>query len=324
MLADSATSSEELCEKFQERKLISDYKYDGIRAQVHVANGAVRIFSRNLEDITRYFPEIEDAAKRLDSNGLIMDGEIVPFKSGRPLSFQALQQRLRKLERSEEDVPVRFFAFDLLFLCKPMIEEPLSERMKSLRSLGLNGILAYSEQRSVSNPAEVQSMFEESKSLGYEGLVVKAPSSGYTPGRRGKNWVKLKKELDTLDVVIVAAEYGHGKRAGMISDYTFAVRDSNQLKVVGKAYSGLTDSEILQMTRLLKEITLEDQGYRRTVKPQIVLEVAFNAIQRSNRHNSGYAMRFPRIKRIRMDKSVLQIDTLSRVRKIYESQTVKF
>ena len=147
-----------------------------------------------------------------------------------------------------------------------MIEERLSVRLKALHSLDLKAYLAFAEQREVSSQEEIQSMFEESKSLGYEGLVVKSPSSAYTPGRRGKNWVKFKKELDTLDVVIVAAEYGHGKRAGVISDYTFAVRDNDELKVVGKAYSGLTDSEILDMTDLLKRITIQDYGYRRICK----------------------------------------------------------
>ncbi|MHB1867931.1 MAG: ATP-dependent DNA ligase [Nitrososphaerales archaeon] len=324
MLADSAENAEALFEMFEEYSMISDYKYDGIRAQIHSSEGKVKIFSRNLEDITRYFPEIEKVMRKHDALAMILDGEIVPFRDGKPLSFQALQQRLRKLERSQSDVPVKYFAFDLLYLKRPMIEEELSSRMKLLRSLGLSGVLGYSEQRLVSSAEEIQSMFEESKSLGYEGLVVKSLSSTYTPGRRGKNWVKLKKELDTLDVVIVAAEYGHGKRAGVISDYTFAVRDGEELKVVGKAYSGLTDSEIADMTTLLKEITVEDHGYRRSVKPQVVLEVAFDAVQKSKRHDSGYALRFPRIKRIRTDKSISQIDTLDKVSKIYESQKVKF
>ena len=324
MLADSAENAEALDDMFEEHSIIADYKYDGIRAQIHSSDGRVKIFSRNLEDITKYFPEIEKAMRKLGSFSMILDGEIVPFRDGKPLSFQALQQRLRKLERSQSDVPIKYFAFDLLYLKKPMIEEELSSRMKLLRSLEFAGVLGYSEQRLVSSADEIQSMFEESKSLGYEGLVVKSPSSTYTPGRRGKNWVKLKKELDTLDVVIVAAEYGHGKRAGVISDYTFAVRDREALKVVGKAYSGLTDSEIADMTTLLKQITIEDHGYRRSVKPQVVLEVAFDAVQKSKRHDSGYALRFPRIKRIRTDKSISQIDTLDKVRKIYESQTVKF
>jgi DNA ligase-1 len=235
-----------------------------------------------------------------------------------------LQRRLRKKERSVEDVPLMYFAFDLLFKNSvSFIERPLEERVMALESLKLEQPLTFSSRRLVNRIEEISEMFSESKSQGYEGLVVKDPNSSYTPGRRGRSWVKLKKELDTLDVVIVAAEYGHGKRAGVISDYTFAVRDGSDLKVIGKAYSGLTDLEIREMTDLLKSITEIDQGYRRIVKPKIVLEVAFDAIQKSERHDSGFALRFPRIKRIRWDKSPNEIDTLDKVRQIYESQRVR-
>jgi DNA ligase-1 len=152
---------------------------------------------------------------------------------------------------------------------------------------------------------------------------VKDPESLYTMGKRGSGWVKLKEELDTIDAVVVSAEYGHGKRAGVISDYTFAVRDGATLRTIGKAYSGLTDDEIEQMTRALKEITIEDLGYWRRVKPEIVLEVAFDIIQKSERHDSGYALRFPRIKRIRTDKSLADIDTLQKVERIFHGQKVK-
>lgn len=323
MLADSAPDAKTLYEKFEEQTLISDFKYDGIRAQIHFDSGKVKIFSRNLEDITQYFPEIERGVMKLRGS-FIIDGEIVPFKEGRPLSFQALQQRLRKLERAANEVPVKYFAFDLLYSERPMINESLTNRLRTLRSFGLSDSLGYSQQRFVSSPEQIVTMFEESKQLGYEGLVVKSPSSPYTPGRRGRNWIKMKKELDTLDVVVVAAEYGHGKRYDVISDYTFAVREGGELKVVGKAYSGLTDAEIMQMSRLLKNIAIDDQGYRMTVKPQVVLEVAFDAVQKSARHNSGYALRFPRIKRVRADKSVEQIDTLEKVAEIYDNQTVKY
>ncbi len=224
---------------------------------------------------------------------------------------------------SPEDAPIKYFAFDLLYREKPLILEPLSARAQVLSSLELKGVLIASEKRTVSSPLEIKSMFSESKSLGYEGLVVKNPDSSYNPGKRGKSWIKLKSELDTLDVVIVAAEYGHGKRAGMISDYTFAIRADDELKVVGKAYSGLTDAEILEMTERLKAITVQDLGYRRTVKPEVILEVAFDAIQKSSLHDSGFALRFPRIKRIRADKSVREIDTIERVRDIYEKQKAK-
>lgn len=323
MLAESAIDSDELYKKIGEIPALSEYKYDGIRAQLHFSECSAKIYSRNLEEVTRYFPEIVEAAARELSGSLILDGEIVPFQDGRPLSFQALQRRLRKLVPSPDDAPIKYFVFDILHKGEPLILEPLSKRAQILRSLGLKGVLILSEKKIVSSPTEIKSMFDESKALGYEGLVVKNPASPYNPGKRGKSWIKLKSELDTLDVVIVAAEYGHGKRAGVISDYTFAVHDGEDLKVIGKAYSGLTDAEILDMTELLKRITLEDFGYRRTVKPEVILEVAFDAIQKSSLHNSGYALRFPRIKRIRTDKSLKDIDTLDKVREIYEKQLAK-
>ncbi len=326
MLADNAPNADDLCKKFKNLPVISEYKYDGIRAQVHVKDEVVRIFSRNLAEVGRFFPEIEEAASKLNlgSKGLILDGEIIAYRNGSPLSFQLLQRRLRKLVRAENDAPIIYLAFDLIYFGESLLEWPLSERVSILRNIVTSGpAISFSQQRQVSSAYEIVEMFLESKKLGYEGLVVKDLSSKYTPGRRGSSWVKLKKELDTLDVVIVAAEYGHGKRAGVISDYTFAVSDGADLKVIGKAYSGLTDLEINEMTKLLKSITIQDFGYRRIVKPQVVLEVAFDAIQRSDRHNSGYALRFPRIKMIRGDKSVLEIDTLERVKQIYEGQKVK-
>ncbi|MFI5421571.1 MAG: ATP-dependent DNA ligase, partial [Nitrososphaerales archaeon] len=323
MLAQTAENAEALFKKIGEIPSFAEYKYDGIRAQLHYSEGVAKIFSRNLEDVTRYFPEITKAAQTHLTKPIVIDGEIVPFQNGLPLSFQALQRRLRKLIPSPDDVPVKYFAFDLLYYERPLIEEPLSERIRLLRSLDFQDPLGFSMQKPVTTVEEIQGMFDESKNLGYEGLVVKIPESQYSPGRRGKSWIKLKKELDTLDVVIVAAEYGHGKRAGVISDYTFAVRDTDGLKVVGQAYSGLTDVEIKEMTQLLKDITTQDFGYRRSVKPQVVLEVAFDAIQKSERHDGGYALRFPRIKRIRSDKSVSDIDTLEKVKEIYENQKVK-
>jgi DNA ligase 1 len=323
MLADSAPDSDGLFKKIGGEPALSEYKYDGIRAQLHFSGGVTKIFSRNLEEVTRYFPEITKTAGAELINSVILDGEIVPFSDGRPLPFQSLQRRLRKLVPSADDAPIRYFAFDVLYKEKPLILEPLSTRAAILKSLDLSGIFIVSEKRTVSSPLEIKSMFDESKSLGYEGLVVKNPGSTYKPGRRGKSWIKLKAELDTLDVVIVAAEYGHGKRAGVISDYTFAVRDQDDLKVVGKAYSGLTDAEILEMTALLKEITVQDFGYRRTVRAQVILEVAFDAIQKSSLHDSGFALRFPRIKRIRTDKTVTDIDSLDKVREIYENQKAK-
>jgi len=170
------------------------------------------------------------------------------------------------------------------------------------------------------SPEELNHLFDAAQARGNEGLMIKDPESPYTPGRRGKSWLKLKRELATLDVVVTAVEYGHGKRIGVLSDYTFAVRDGDRLLNIGKAYSGLTDAEIAEMTKWFLEHTIEDQGFRRIVEPKIVIEVAFNNIMRSERHNSGYALRFPRIVRLRPDKLPEAADTMERVQEIYEWQ----
>lgn len=322
MLADVLFSAREVAEYYG-RELISEYKYDGIRAQMHKVGRSIKIFSRRLEEITAQFPEIVDSALKHE-NDLILDGEIVPFRDSRPLPFNELQRRLRRKNVDQnliKEVPVSYVAYDVLYLGgSNMIKEPLARRKEALSSIGLITPLMNAPFRRLDSEEEIAAMFEESRGLGHEGLVLKDPASTYQPGRRGKHWVKLKHELDTIDAVVVIAEYGHGKRAGVLSDYTFAVNDNNELRVIGKAYSGLTDEEIGEMTGNLRSIMTRDEGYRIIVRPEIVLEVAFDGIQRSERHDSSYALRFPRIKRIRHDKSVSDIDTLEKVRTIYNRQ----
>jgi DNA ligase-1 len=304
----------------------AECKYDGVRAQVHKSNGEARIYSRRLEEITASFPEVVAAAMNAKGE-FILDGEIVPFKDGHPLPFQLLQRRLRRMEDFEaaaSAAPVSYFAFDLLLLDgKETLGLPLSRRRSLLARAAKGSGVRLAESVDVTSEDEIQSAFRRSRDLGYEGLVVKDPGSLYAMGKRGAGWAKLKEELDTLDVVIVAAEYGHGKRAGVISDYTFAVRDGDRLRTIGKAYSGLTDAEIEEMTRRLKEITIRDHGYRRDVNPEVVVEVAFDSIQRSDRHDGGFALRFPRIKRIRADKSAEEVDTMEKVEKIFGGQKLK-
>ena len=171
-----------------------------------------------------------------------------------------------------------------------------------------------------SSPDELNSLFDAAQARGNEGLMIKDPESPHTPGRRGKSWLKLKRELATLDVVVTAVEYGHGRRIGVLSDYTFAVRDGERLLNIGKAYSGLTDAEILEMTRWFLDHTIADEGFRRLVEPKIVLEVAFNNMMKSARHSSGYALRFPRIVRLRPDKPPEEADTIDRAHEIFKKQ----
>jgi DNA ligase-1 len=184
--------------------------------------------------------------------------------------------------------------------------------------------LLISPTRLVESAEDIDRAYAEARARANEGVMLKAAGSVYQPGRRGLAWVKLKRELATLDVVVTGAEFGHGRRAGTLSDYTFAVRgDAGELLNVGKAYSGLTDVEIAEMSAWMMEHTLDDHGHFRTVEPLMVLEVAFNNIMRSDRHASGYAMRFPRILRIRTDKPVAEIDTVARVEEVYQSQVDK-
>jgi DNA ligase 1 len=275
-------------------------------------------------------------------------------EAGRALPFSVLQARLGRKKVSDklmQQVPVVFVAFDVLYAAgELLIDRSLRERGKVLDSLIAESKKplvraiprtpvnvqarfefdddAWAPRAQVirapvflaSTPPELDRLFEAAQARGNEGLMIKDPESPYTPGRRGKSWLKLKRELATLDVVVTAVEYGHGKRIGVLSDYTFAVRDGEKLVNIGKAYSGLTDAEIAEMTKWFLEHTVEDQGFRLIVEPKVVLEVAFNNMMRSDRHESGYALRFPRIVRLRPDKLPEDADTIERAREIYESQ----
>jgi DNA ligase-1 len=309
---------------------------------MHKSGQQIRLFSRKLSDITNAFPEFASAAwdtKLLSSKSLseiedfILDGEVMAFQNGKPLHFQELQKRIHKknlTERIMAETPLVYVVFDIMYLNgKSLIKKSIKERKQILSNMSFKEPIVSSIYKLVNSEEDIIAMFEKSRDIGHEGLVLKDPDSHYHPGKRGKYWVKLKKELDTIDAVIVIAEYGHGKRAGVLSDYTFAVRDDekdnnngvSKLRTIGKAYSGLTDEEIHQITKRLKSIMIKDEGIRIMVKPEIVLEVAFDSIQKSNRHNSGFALRFPRIKNIREDKSVSDIDSLQKVKQIYEKQT---
>jgi DNA ligase-1 len=300
-------------------------KFDGIRAQLHHTADRSEIFSRDLKRVTEQFPELAASAQGFDVD-LILDGEIVPFEHGRKLTFFDLQKRLgRKSDGADlfdtvsADVPVAFIAFDLLWLNgRSLLKMPLRERRERLRNLQLPPRFQVAEIFPARSAIELGEIFQTARRRANEGLVVKDPESFYTPGRRGLFWFKLKKELATLDVVVVAAELGHGKRNHVLSDYTFAVRDeaTGNLLPIGKAYSGLTDVEIAELTDHFKQNTIVDHGRYREVKPDIVLEVAFNSIQPSMRHASGLALRFPRIKAIRRDKTVEAIDTLTYAREL--------
>ncbi|MFQ5817388.1 MAG: ATP-dependent DNA ligase [Terriglobia bacterium] len=325
MLASPAETPAEAMEYFPEEALVED-KYDGIRAQAHKREQQVRLFSRTLDDITPQFPEFVPALAALPGN-FVLDGEVLGWKQGRALPFNELQKRLGRKQPDtalRAEVPVALIAFDLLFRDGILLlDTPLERRRRELAAL-LASSPSEHLQLAAAHPCrsaqELEQAFTQALARGNEGVMAKAPGSLYVPGRRGKQWLKLKRPLATLDVVVTAVEYGHGKRRGWLSDYTFAVRDGERLLNIGKAYSGLTDAEIQRLTHTFKQHVLEDQGFRLLVAPQVVLEVAFNNLQRSRRHASGFALRFPRIVRLRPDKAIEQIDTLARVQELFAQQ----
>jgi DNA ligase 1 len=324
MLASPAETPHDVLATFPSGALIED-KFDGIRAQAHKLGTRVELYSRTLDQITE-FPELVDGLKRVPGD-FILDGEIIGWRDGRAIPFTELQQRLGRKQIdlfTPSLLPVSFVAFDLLLLNgKDLMNVPLAERRLGMQEL-LSGReqpeLQFTRAELCSSVQEIEDSFVSALARGNEGLLAKGPESPYVPGRRGQYWVKLKRPLATLDVVVTAAEYGHGKRRGLLSDYTFAVRDDGRLRNIGKAYSGLTDVEIRELTEFFLAHTVEDQGHVRQVEPLIVLEVAFNNVQRSDRHESGYALRFPRIARLRPDKPASEIDTIERVREIFASQ----
>jgi len=329
MLASPEPTAEAIWARFSDagesKTVYVEDKFDGIRAQLHRGTGRVEIFSRDLRRMTDQFTELADHARGFEDE-IILDGEIMAFEHGKTLTFFDLQKRLgRKSEgpdlfaTASADVPVVFVAFDLLWKNgESFLRRPLRERRDALRSLKLPAGFRIAEIYPAHSAEEIETAFQLARRRLNEGLMVKDPESIYSPGRRGMFWFKLKKELATLDVVVVAAELGHGKRNHVLSDYTFAVRDeaTGELLTIGKAYSGLTDVEIAELTEHFKKQTSTNRGRYREVKPDVVLEIAFDSIQPSTRHASGLALRFPRIKSIRRDKGVDAIDTLAYARSL--------
>ncbi len=330
MLATPVADAAEVVRRVGDEAWIED-KYDGIRCQLHLGSepGEPQLFSRDLNDVSISFPEVVAAATSIGRR-VVLDGELVPFREGAVLDFAALQTRLGRVHPDPElvaRIPVVLVAFDLLHLDgTDRLDLPLRERRGALEALRLpersGGGILYSHLATVRGADAVDAAFDEARERHNEGLMVKDPASTYQPGRRGLGWLKLKRALATLDCVVVGVEWGHGKRRGVLSDYTFAVRgpDGESLLTIGKAYTGLTDAEIARLTEHFLANTVQDHGRYRSVVPEVVVEIAFDRIMRSGRHRSGFALRFPRIVRIRTDKRPDQVDDLGAVERLFAAQ----
>ena len=332
MLATPASNLADITRTMPGEFFVED-KFDGIRAQAHVQQGRVALYSRTLDEISTRFPELLAPLAEL-STDVIMDGEIITARGEEILPFSDLQKRLGRKTVSEDllkSTPAVFVVWDLLYAAgRVLINDPLETRRARLEEVvrtacgsgRLNlGTVRLSQAKRFHDAATLDDEFDAARARGNEGLMIKDPASFYKPGRRGREWLKLKKALATLDVVVTTVELGHGKRHKVLSDYTFAVRRSEtdgELLNIGKAYSGLTDVEIAEMTEWFRAHTIQEfaHGRVRVVEPRMVIEVTFDRVQPSQRHKGGYALRFPRIVRLRPDKTVAEIDTLETVRKL--------
>ena len=322
MLATPVLELDEVEKRFPAPYIVDD-KYDGVRAQVHKEGDRVELYSRTFDRVTDRFPELL-APLRAIPGTFVLDAEVLGLDpNGRAIPFTDFQHRLGRKAVGEDllrELPASLVVFDVLERNgRPLLDVSLSERLKVLTELPLRAPLLFARSAEIMATGSglitaLDAEFALSRERGNEGLMVKDPRSPYRPGRRGMEWLKVKRALRTLDVVVTAVEWGHGKRRNVLSDYTFAVRDGDAYLNVGKAYSGLTDKEIAEMTEYFKARTVKDFGRVRLVVPDTVIEVAFDQIQRSTRHPSGFALRFPRIVRLRPDKPVSEIDTLETVR----------
>ena len=329
MLATPAADLSDIARTMPEEFFVED-KFDGIRAQAHVKDGRVSIYSRTMDEISHRFPELQEPLKSIPTD-LVIDGEIVPAVGERILPFSELQKRLGRKTIGADlltEVPVILVAYDLLYAeGRVLINDSLEERRQILASLvSEEGTVRLSRAKRFQEVAALDAEFDAARARGNEGLMIKSPASFYKPGRRGREWLKVKRAIATLDVVVTAVEVGHGKRRHLLSDYTFAIRrsaENDELLNIGKAYSGLTDAELGALTEWFRNHTIREfaHGRVRLVEPKIVIEVTFDRVQESKRHKSGYALRFPRILRLRTDKTAEEVDTLETVQRLIEATT---
>ncbi len=328
MLAQMATTLAEAFEAHDGQTAL-EYKLDGARIQIHKSKDVVKIFSRRLTDVTESLPEVVDLIRNeVKANEAVLEGEVIAVgRDGSPLAFQHLMRRfrrIRKIEHVAEEIPIQLYLFDALYVDgQSLIREAYTTRRKKLATAA--GAIPLTKQVITQDVKVAEEFLKEASEAGHEGLMAKKPDSQYTPGVRGKRWFKIKTILEPLDLVIVAAEYGYGRRHGWLSDYHLAARDteSGELLTVGKTFKGLTDAEIVDMTHRLKDLAIKTEDHVVIVVPKIVVEVAYNEIQKSPKYKCGMALRFARITRIRNDKSPQEADTIAKVREIYEKQFEK-
>ena len=307
-------------------KVAVEWKFDGTRVQIHWGNGKVTIFSRRLENVTKALPDVVEEVKKAVREGVILDGEAVAIKDGKPMPFQHILRRFRRkyeIGKMLEKIPIKVYVFDILFADgEETIDLPLSERRALLESVvGKSGKILLAEQKITDRVENIEDIYHQALNAGHEGVMMKNPKSPYIPGKRGKHWLKLKPVMENLDLVVVGGEWGEGKRSHVISSYELAcIDEQGRLLRIGKVATGFTDEELEELTELFKPLVEYQEGKKIKIRPYYVFEVAYQEIQKSPKYESGYALRFPRFVRLRDDKSVDEADTIERVARLYEAQ----
>ena len=324
MLAQVAESAADAIREMGE--VAVEWKYDGSRIQVHWGDGKLTIYSRRLENVTRALPEIAEEIKKKVKSGVILDGEVIAVKDGKPQPFQHVLRRFRRkheISKMMEKIPLQVYFFDILYMNGELITKPLYERRKILETvIEESKMIKIASQVVTKSKDEIEKVFKEALDAGHEGAMLKNPKSPYVPGKRGKHWLKLKAVMETLDLVVIAGEWGEGKRSHLLSSFELACKDpsSGRLLPVGKVATGFTDEDLEELTELFKPLIVSHSGKRVIFQPKYVFEVAYQEIQKSPKYESGYALRFPRFVRLREDKDVNEVDTIDRVEMLYKKQ----
>ncbi|MCU0629899.1 MAG: ATP-dependent DNA ligase [Methanoregulaceae archaeon] len=302
--------------------IAAEYKYDGSRFQFHRQGGLSRLYSRKLEDVTNALPDVLRILNESTSHDIILDGEVIAIKDGKPLPFQAVLRRFRRkhgISEMQEEVMLTPNVFDILYLDgETLIDLPLSERRKHLET----AVISHVAPQLVSNdPAVVGDFYHTALDTGHEGIMIKALASPYTPGMRGKNWLKVKPEVDTLDLAVVGAEWGEGKRAHYFGTFLLACQEEGQLIPLSKVATGFSDEQLAEAYDLLHDKIISQSGKEVRFEPELVFEVGYSELQLSPNYPAGFALRFPRFVRIRDDKDTTEIETLSSIRERYQRQS---
>jgi DNA ligase-1 len=324
MLAQVAESFEDAVSEMGE--VAVEWKFDGSRVQIHWGDGELKIYSRRLENVTKALPEIAEEIKKNVKEGVILDGEVIAVKDGRPMPFQHVLRRFRRkhgVSRMVEKIPLQFYAFDILYCDEEIVDKPLAERRRILESvISESERIKIANQVRTRNKEDIEKIFNDAINAGHEGVMLKNPNSPYVPGKRGKHWLKLKYVMETLDLVVVGGEWGEGKRSHLISSYELACTDetTGNLLRVGRVATGFTDEDLEELTDLFKQIIVTHEGKNVKFVPKYVFEVAYQEIQKSPKYESGYALRFPRFIRLRDDKDVSEADSIKRLEDLYNLQ----